>query len=113
MAVVVGSGTATSVAANTKSAQQITGQYEFLGKGKLSLYCRGSATGMNVILAQGGINLCADQPIPYTGTAGAISVNDHLMASQVMNGGRVELYFRNTTGGALTVDYLLLFEPMR
>jgi hypothetical protein len=28
-----------------------------------------------------------------------------------MNGGRVSFYLRNTTGGALTTDALILFEP--
>jgi hypothetical protein len=111
MAIVIASGTAVSTAANTKSADQVTGTYQFIGKGKITLVCRGSATGMNVDLKVGGISMVSDQAIPYTGTAGAISVNDHIMASQVMAGGRVELFLRNTTGGALTTDYLLLFEP--
>lgn len=112
MAIVVASGTAVSTAANTKSADQVSGTYQFIQKGKVTLVAKGSATGMNVQCLVGGIALVNDQPVPYTGTAGTISVNDNIMASQVMNGGRVELYLRNTTGGALTTDYLLLFEPM-
>ncbi len=112
MAIVIGSGTAVSTAANTKSADQISGTYQFIGKGKVTLVARGSATGMNVQLMVGGIALVNDNAVPYTGTAGAISVNDHIVCSQVMNGGRVEFYLRNTTGGALTTDYLVLFEPM-
>ncbi len=111
MAVVVNSGTAVSTAANTKSADQVTGTYQFLGKGKITLVAKGSATGMNITCLVGGIALVNDQAIPYTGTAGTISVNDNIMTSQMMGGGRVELYLRNTTGGALTTDYLLLFEP--
>ena len=112
MAVVIASTTALSVAANAKSADQVAGTYQFIGKGKITLVNRGSATGLNTTCLVGGIALVQDQPIPYTGTAGALSINDHIMSSQVMNGGRVELTFRNTTGGALTVDSLLLFEPM-
>lgn len=112
MAVVVASGTAVSTAANTKSADQVSGQYQFLTKGKVTLVAKGSATGMNVQLSVGGISLISDQAIPYTGTAGTISINDNIMASQVMNGGRCELYLRNTTGGALTTDYMVLFDPM-
>lgn len=111
MAIVIASGTAVSTAANTKSADQVSGTYQFIGKGKVTLVARGSATGMNVQLLVGGVALVNDQAVPYTGTAGAISVNDHIVASQMMNGGRVELYLRNTTGGALTTDYILLFEP--
>jgi len=112
MAVVVGSGTAVSTAANTKSSDQVSGTYQFIGKGKITLIAKGSATGMNISCLVGGIALVNDQAIPYTGTAGTISINDNVITSQVMNGGRVELYLRNTTGGALTTDYLLLFDPM-
>jgi len=112
MAVVVHSETALSTAANTKTADLVSGQYEFLGKGKIILVCLGSATGMNVELRVGGITLVGDQPIPFTGTAGTIDVSAHTMAAQTINGGRVELFLRNTTGGALTTDVLLLFEPM-
>jgi hypothetical protein len=112
MAVVIASGTALSTAANTKTADLIAGTYQFVGKGKVTVVAKGSATGMNVSCLVGGIAMVNDQAIPYTGTAGTISINDNIMTSQVMNGGRVELYLRNTTGGALTTDYLILFEPV-
>lgn len=111
MAVVVASGTAVSTAANTKSADQVSGTYQFLGRGKVTLIAKGSATGMYLTCLVGGVALINDQPIPYTGTAGTISVNDNVVASQVMSGGRCELYLRNTTGGALTTDYIILFDP--
>ena len=112
MAVVVHTETALSTAANTKSADLVSGQYEFVGKGKFTLACLGSATGMNVELRIGGITVVGDQAIPWTGTAGGLSISDHVIASQVLNGGRVELFLRNTTGGALTTDVLLLFDPL-
>lgn len=111
MAVVIASGTAVSTAANTKSADQISGTYQFIGKGKVTVVAKGSATGMNMSTLVGGIALINDQAIPYTGTAGTISVQDNIVASQNVQGGRVEMYLRNTTGGALTTDYLVLFEP--
>jgi len=67
MAIVVASGTAVSIAANTKSADQVSGQYQHVGRGKFTLVARGSATGMNVTCAVGGINLVNDNAIPYTG----------------------------------------------
>ena len=113
MAITIASGTTISTAANTKSADLITGQYQFVGKGKVTLVARGSATGMNATLAVGGITLHNDLPIPYFGATGAMSVNDHVVVSQVMNGGRVEFFLRNTTAGALTTDYTILFEPSK
>jgi hypothetical protein len=112
MAIVIGSGTATSTAANSKSADLVSGTYQFIGRGKVTLIAKGSATGMYITLLVGGIAMVNDQPIPYTGTAGTISVNDNIIASQIMAGGRVEFYLRNTTGGALTTDYMIMFEPI-
>lgn len=111
MAIVVYSTNSLSTAANTKTADLVTGSYQFVGKGKVTLCARGSATGMNCTLVVGGVQLIADLPIPYFGSAGALSINDHIVASQVMNGGRIEFYLRNTTGGALTTDAIILFEP--
>ena len=112
MAVVVASTSALSVAANAKSADQVSGQYQYVGKGKFTLIGRASATGLNVTCQVGGIALVNDQVIPYTGTAGAIDASAHIVTSQVMPGGRVELTFRNTTGAAITADSVLYFEPM-
>ncbi len=112
MAVIITSGSATSLAANTKSADEVTGQYQHLGKGRYTLVTLGSATGLNVECRIGGITIAADTPIPFTGTAGTVSTSDHTIVSQILAGGRSELFFRNTTGGALTYDHLLLFDPM-
>jgi hypothetical protein len=112
MAIVVASGSAVSTAANTKSSDQVSGQYQYVGKGKFTLIALGSATGMNITCNVGGVSLSDDKAIPYTGTAGTIDASAHVIASQVLPGGRVELFLRNTTGGALTTDYLLYFEPM-
>ncbi len=113
MGLVIVNATALSVAANAVSSEQVqTSTYQFIPfTGTLYLASRGSATGLNVQFAAAGQTLCNDQPIPYTGTAGAISIIDHQMASVVVaEGSRAELKFRNTTGGALTVDYLLVLE---
>jgi len=112
MAVVVNSQTALSTAANTKTSDLISGTYQFVGKGKVTLVARGSATGMNATVLVGGVALINDQPIPYTGTAGALSTVDHVVCSQVMNGGRIEYSLRNTTGGSLTTDSIIYFDPM-
>lgn len=114
MGVVVASGTATSVAANTKSSDQVTGTYQFLPyDAELFVIARGSATGMNVQLFADGTALMNDLAIPFTGTAGAISQQDHSIASfPLPAGSRVEFYLRNTTGGTLTTDYMLLAEPI-
>lgn len=111
MASLIASGSATSTSANTKSADLVSGQFQHVGKGKFVLAALGSATGMNCELRIGGVTIIADLAIPFTGTAGTLDLSAHIMASQVLNGGRVEFFLRNTTGGALTTDYMLMFEP--
>jgi hypothetical protein len=111
MAIMVASGVTVSTAANTKSADVVSGTYQFVGKGKLTLAARGSAAGMNIQLLVGGTPLINDAAIPYFGATGGLSLNDHVVISQQVAGGRIEMYLRNTTGGALTTDYSLLFDP--
>jgi len=113
MGVIVASDTTLSVAANTKTATQVSGEFEFVGKGNVSLSCLSSATGLNVTLRIGGITIIDDKPIPFFGTTGGMRILDNLVVNQAVAGGRIELLFRNTTGGALTVDYALQHEPTR
>lgn len=115
MAIVVSSGTTVSTAANTKSADLVTGRNQYIGKGRLQLAARGSAaaaTGMRATLNVGGVALIDDQLIPWAGTTGALSVFDHMVIDQVVAGGRVEFFLRNDSGGALTTDFVILFTPM-
>ena len=112
MAIVVATASALSTAANTKSADQVSGQYQHVGRGRFTLVALASVTGLNIECRVGGISLIADEVIPYTGTAGTIDTSAHIVANQVLNGGRVELFVRNTTGGAITVDFILMFEPL-
>jgi hypothetical protein len=111
MAVTVVAGQSTP-GANTKTADLVSGTYQFLGKGKVTLVAKGSALGINGTVLVGGVALINDQPIAYYGTAGTLSVNDNIVCSQMMSGGRVELYLRNVTATAgTTCDYMILFEP--
>lgn len=113
MGLIMVNATALSVAANATSSEQVqTSTYQFVPfTGVATLAARGSATGLNIQLAAGGQTLCNDQAIPYTGTAGAISLIDHeVVTFPVEEGSRIELRFRNTTAGALTVDYLLTLD---
>lgn len=114
MGVILASGTAVSTAANTKSANQVSGTYEFLPwPAVITLIARGSATGMLLQLVSDGQNLVSDMAVPFTGTAGALSVNDHTIAEfPVPAGSRTEFYLRNGTAGALTTDYIIYAEPI-
>lgn len=112
MAINVASGVTVSTAANTKSADLISGRNQYVQKGRIQVFARGSAAGMNLTFNVGGVALNDDQAIPYFGATGGLDVNAHGIIDQVVAGGRVELFLRNTTGGALTTDYLVLFTPM-
>lgn len=112
MAVVIGAGSAISTGANAKSAELISGQYQHVSKGVFTLVAKASATGLNITCTVGGIALVDDQSIPFTGTAGTLDSTANIIASQVLAGGRCQLTVRNTTGGALTVDYVLYWDPL-
>lgn len=115
MAIVVASGTTVSTAANTKSADLVTGRNQYVGKGRIQLVVKASAaaaTGMLCTLNVGGVALVDDQRIPFCGTTGTISTNDNTLVDQVVSGGRVEFFLRNDSGGALTTDYAIYFTPM-
>jgi hypothetical protein len=115
MAIVVASGTTLSLLTGVKTADQVTGRNQYVGKGRLQVIARESAAaalGIRCTVNVGGIALIDDQMIPYAGTTGALSVRDHMLVDQIVAGGRVECFFRNDSAGTLTVDYLLLFTPM-
>jgi len=115
MAIVVASGTTLSLTTGLKSADQVTGRNQYVGKGRLQVCARASAAaalGIRCTVNVGGVALIDDQMIPYAGTTGALSVRDHMIIDQIVAGGRVECFFRNDSAGTLTVDYLIMFTPM-
>ena len=103
------SESAFSIAANAKSTDRLSGSALLTSPGGTAqLACKASATGLNVSLFAGGELIVDDQPIPFTGTAGTIAFLDNLVESfESSPGERLQLFFRNTTGGAITVDYIL------
>lgn len=112
MAILVASGMTVSTAAYTKTADLVSGRNQYVGKGRLQVCARGSAIGMNITVNVGGVALADDNALPFIGTTGALSVKDHIIVDQVVAGGRVECFLRNTTVGALTTDYAIYFTPM-
>ena len=112
MAILVASGMTVSTGAYTKTADLVTGRNQYVGKGRLQVVSRGSAIGMNITINVGGVALADDTALPFIGTTGALSVKDHIIVDQVVAGGRVECFLRNTTAGALTTDYAIYFTPM-
>lgn len=109
--VLVKSAMALSLTTGLKSAEQISGVYEFVGKGTIILYAKGSATGMQTTLLVNGQPVINDEAVPFFGTTGTLSRMDNMVTSAGINGGRLSLTFRNPTGGTLTVDYLLEYIP--
>lgn len=113
MAVTVASGISTP-GANTQTANLVSLDYEFIGPGTVSIVAKSSATGIYAYLAVGGVLVCNDQLIPFTGTAGTLDMMSNVMASQQVKGGRVVFRLFNKTGTAgTTADYLVLFTPSK
>jgi len=108
----IATGMTVSTAANTTASITVNKSYEFLGKGRLIFAAKCQAIGMQVNLLVGGVQLARNNAIFFTGTTGTLSLADNVLIDQRVNGGRVELEIVNTTGGALTTDYYLGFEPV-
>lgn len=114
MAIVVASANTLSLTTGAKSAEQVTGDNQYIQKGRIQLVVKASAaaaTGIRATLTVGGIPLMNDQIVPFAGSTGSLSINDNMVLDQMVGGGRVGLTFRNDSAGTLTTDYLLLFTP--
>jgi len=110
---ILGTDMALPLTTGVTSANLVTGAKQFLGSGVLTVYARGSATGMQMKVLVSGQAIVDTQKIPYFGTTGVLSKKDHEFFSQKINGGVAEIYAINPTGGTLTVDYIIEFIPMR
>jgi len=109
----IASGVTVSTAAYTKTSNLITNRNQFLPKGRLQVFALGSAIGMNMTINIGGVAIADDLPIVPFGATGGLNVQSHQVIDQVVAGGVAEFFLRNTTVGALTTDYLVLFTPMK
>jgi hypothetical protein len=105
--VVVVAKMALSLTTGTTSADQVTGTYQFVPKGIVKVYARGSATGLTMSVLNNGMSLMNAQAVPYFGATGTLSKIDHEVFAQAVNAGRLEVYFQNPTGGSLTVDFIV------
>lgn len=95
---------ALSVAANGTSANVLSGQlYEFLtSPTPVVLSGTSSAVGINVTFLIGGMAIVNDQPISQANRFPILP--DDIITAVRRGVGRMVLTFRNTTGGALTVN---------
>lgn len=109
----IASGVTYSQGAYSKSSNLITNRNQFLPKGRLQVFALGSAIGMNMTINVGGVSISDDLPIVPFGTTGTLSIQTHAIVDQVIAGGVAEFFLRNTTVGALTTDYIILFTPMK
>ena len=115
MAILVASGTTTSLTAGLKTADLVSGRNQYVGKGRIQLIIKASAAaalGIRATLNVGGVALADDQISPFAGTTGTLSMADNMMIDQVVSGGRVEFFLRNDSAGTLTCDYAIYFTPM-
>jgi len=103
-----------SIAADATSTNLLTGDInEFLGRPSVvSLFCTGSAVGLNAQLLIGGEVVIDDQPISDANRF-PITPDDFLSRGGGLQGARLTLRFRNTTAGALTAEWRLAIESVQ
>lgn len=101
-----------SVAANSRTANLLAGQqFEFLpARATVQLRASSSATGIRADFNIGGEQLAVDTLVPPTNRF-PIAPDDTLLTSSGARGERLFLTMRNTTAGALTVQYAVEIMP--
>lgn len=101
-----------SVAANSRSANVLAGlQFEFLpSRAQFQLRASSAATGIRADFNVGGEQLAVDTLVPPTNRF-PIAPDDTMLSSTGMKGERLFLTFRNTTAGALIVQWAVEIMP--
>jgi hypothetical protein len=101
-----------SVAANTRSANVLAGQqFEFLpARASVQLRAASAATGIRTDFNLGGEQLAVDTLVPPTNRF-PIAPDDTMVTTTGVKGERLFLTFRNTTAGALVVQYVVEIMP--
>lgn len=96
-----------SVAANSTSTNRIAGlTHEFLDRpASIVLAAAAAAVGVNASLLIAGVALVDDQAVSQANRFPVIP--DDIVASEGPVAGRIILRFRNTTGGAVVVHWLI------
>lgn len=96
-----------SVAANSTSTNRVSGlTHEFLDRpATVILAAAAAAVGVNCSLLIAGVALVDDQSVSQANRFPLIP--DDILASEDVEGGRILLRFRNTTGAAIIVNWLI------
>lgn len=87
-------------------------QYEYIPVGaRLQLLHRATAVGLVCTFTSGADTLQEEAPVPAGGTAGVIpsQLDVPPIVDDVAAGDRIKIRYRNTTGGAITVDGQIQF----
>jgi len=96
-----------SVAANSTSTNRVAGlTHEFLDRpATIILAAAAAAVGLTCSLLVAGVALVDDQSVSQANRFPLVP--DDIIASEDVDGGRILLRFRNTTGGAIIVHWLI------
>lgn len=102
----------TSVAANSTSTNVLAGnQFEFLpSRCVVGMRASAAATGLNTTMLVGGITVAVGANVSNSNRFPIIP-DDNLMTFRGGKGERLYLTFTNTTGAAITVQYVLDIIP--
>lgn len=102
-----------SVPANSRTANLLAGQqFEFLpAESSVQLRAAAAATGVRVDFNIGGEQLGVDTLVPPTNRF-PIAPDDTMISASGLRGERLFLTFRNTTAGALVVQYVVEIMPL-
>ncbi len=103
-----------SVAAGATFLPLAGWQYEYVpAGGSIRILHRATAVGMKVTTTSGSDTLQENSPVPAGGTAGSTpsEFNVPVTVDDVAAGDRLKINYTNPTGGAITVDGIIDYQP--
>jgi len=102
-----------SVAANGLSTNVLSGElFEFLpSNAVVGLYATGAATGLRAAFSIGGVQLVEEAAVSAQNRT-PIEPDDQLAIEGGVQGARLFLRFRNTTGAAIIARWMLKITPV-
>jgi len=90
-------------------------QYQYAPyKALIEIFDNATAVGMVLVVTTGSDTVMEECPVSAGGTAGVLParLNSEPITDKVDPGDLIKLKYRNTTGGAVTVNGLILITPL-
>lgn len=104
-----------SIAAGTTFNPLTTFDYEMPDTGvAVEVLHRATAVGLVAVIKSGGIAISQESPVQAGGTAGTLPARQTTepLTGKGFQSKKLQVFYRNPTGGAITVDGIIIVTPL-